>query len=459
MALIPFKLPPNTAAAADTSGKGPGMLINVHVGFEPTAATAAKPAANAPSSRPFTGPSPLVASTQPTAGTQESGPPAVQVEIFDANRNSLFVQEINGGKPAVLDNPNGTDRQFELGASQVASLAKQPVFYVTLIPVTPNVKLWVEPDAAQLIVPVTDKPEPVVVGPAVATDEDKPVFTFVGRQGTAGQQIRGDEGDKGSVAVYQFANVDVRPAGGGSTVPVELRVGIERGGDEPSDADAPTHVNLSILNHKSGQLIDAGEIKPENNRTAYATVPASAFDGGNFDVVLRCKTPEHWVSITPASLSVVRSETFFGVNLFKSLFIIWLLAVLVISISIFASTFLSWPIAVVLTLVILLGRWGVEQLGDAASAGLGRQFVQDFGVRDPASAQALSNTVEKLNSMLTVVATVLPDISRFSATEDIERGISIPPDKIVASLGVLIGFGVPLSVLAYVFLKNKEVAP
>ena len=39
------------------------------------------------------------------------------------------------------------------------------------------------------------------------------------------------------------------------------------------------------------------------------------------------------------------------------------------TVAIFASTFLSWPIAVVLTLVILLGHWGVAQLGDATAPG------------------------------------------------------------------------------------------
>ena len=37
--------------------------------------------------------------------------------------------------------------------------------------------------------------------------------------------------------------------------------------------------------------------------------------------------------------------------------------------------------------------------------------------------------------------------------------LSIPPSQIIEALAVTLGFGLPLVLLAYVFLKNKEVAP
>ena len=43
--------------------------------------------------------------------------------------------------------------------------------------------------------------------------------------------------------------------------------------------------------------------------------------------------------------------------------------------------------------------------------------------------------------------------------EDIERGVSIPWIKMKDALLVTFGFGLPLVLLSYVFLKNKEVAP
>ena len=139
--------------------------------------------------------------------------------------------------------------------------------------------------------------------------------------------------------------------------------------------------------------------------------------------------------------------------------VLWLMAVLITAISIFCSTFLSWPIAVVLTIVILLGHWGVQQLGDATAPGIGNQVVTDFGLRSPAKAEAVRATVEKLSSFLNFISTILPDISQYSAVEDIERGVAIPAARLKDALFITLGFGLPLVMVAYLILKNKEVAP
>jgi hypothetical protein len=43
--------------------------------------------------------------------------------------------------------------------------------------------------------------------------------------------------------------------------------------------------------------------------------------------------------------------------------------------------------------------------------------------------------------------------------EDIERNVSIPAERLEEALGVLLTFGLPLLMLSYLILKNKEVAP
>jgi hypothetical protein len=155
----------------------------------------------------------------------------------------------------------------------------------------------------------------------------------------------------------------------------------------------------------------------------------------------------------------VQADRSFALNLGKSLLVLWLLSVVVITIAIFCSTFLSWPIAIILTIVILLGHWGVQQLGDAATPGIGRQVTTDLGIRDAADARVVSQGVEALTTMLNALSRVLPDISRFNATEFIERGVWMPAGNIAQAVVVLVAFGIPLTVLAYVFLRNKEVAP
>jgi hypothetical protein len=137
------------------------------------------------------------------------------------------------------------------------------------------------------------------------------------------------------------------------------------------------------------------------------------------------------------------------------------MAILVVIVAIFCSTFLSWPIAIVLTVVILMGHWAVLQLGEDAGPGVGRRIAEEmFGPSSGASRQkVVSELVDALTRVLRGVSNVLPDISKFAAVEDIERGVTISMDRIRDPLLVLLTFGLPLLVISYVILRNKEVAP
>jgi ABC-type transport system involved in multi-copper enzyme maturation permease subunit len=452
--LIPFVLPDNTAA--DPNSNAPGMTIHVRMGFD--ASTLPKPAIKPPTSG-FSAPSPLLRSINQPA---QAPAPEVFVGIMSPDQTSFPGVVINGGKSIALGAATGTEFNLTVASSYVAAMAKLPFIYISLMGTTSDVQFWVDQHPVDLIVPVGDPAKLTTLQPTdPANPTSPPQFVFKGRQGLVGQQLKGQESPNPPVCIYQFRGADI-PSGDTSIfppVPIEMRFGIERGGDAPTSYDSPTQVHLQVHNLTTGQLVPAADFPAENNRPAYASVPAASVAGGNFDVIVSCLSADQWINLSPTSLAIVRSQGLFEWNLLKSLTILWLLTVLVITIAIFTSTFLSWPIAVVLTIVILLGRWGVTEVGDAANAGLGRQFVTDFGVRDPVQAQTLSSTIEQLNKLLLVVSNVLPDINQFSATDDIDHGVSISADRLSDALAVVAGFGIPLSVLTYVFLKNKEVAP
>lgn len=286
---------------------------------------------------------------------------------------------------------------------------------------------------------------------------------FRGREIMGGQQLRGGA-DLAQVAtgVFSFRDIPLPPDVG--KLPVELRLGIEGSGDEISAQESLTEAVIQVLNKKTGQIFEMPKVPIESNRTAFFNIPVDAVSGGDFDVHLRCLGPGHYLVLRGAGaanvLQLVTGQELFAFNLFKSLLVMWLMSLLVVIISIFCSTFVSWPIAVVLTIVILLGHWGAMQIGDSNAPGMGAQVAKDmFGLRDPASMKTVSSAVDNLSRALNVVAKVLPDISQFSATEDIERGVTIAPRILLDSGKVILFFGLPLMVLAYVFLKRKEVAP
>jgi ABC-type transport system involved in multi-copper enzyme maturation permease subunit len=440
--LAPFHLPANMVALVDPEGKqytGPGLVIQVRAGYLPVPpkVTPGKPAAK-----------PL--------------PAAISVQIFDQNASTAMAAEIKGN-PAVLPSADGSQWvSFTLTSNYVAMLTKFPFIFVAISDANADNRLIFNEDPkdppVRLLIPVTTQTDPLVVLPTDPLDASKPAdLAYTGREGISGQQVKGDPTGQSQACVFHFQNADIQSRTG-DTVPIEFRVGVEKSGDV-TDQDIPTQASICVENLTTGKVSDPILAQPDNNRPCYASIPTAYTQGGNFNLIVRCLSPDQWLNFKRSSVSIVQSENSFAFNLLKSTIILWLLSILVTSISVFCSTFLSWPIAVVLTLVILLGRWGVNQLGDAATAGVGRQFVQDFGVKDPAAMQVLSGSVEELNKALKAVATVLPDIEQFSATEDIERGISIPASTVQAGLIVLLCFGVPLTLLAYIFLKNKEVAP
>ncbi len=432
------------------------MVVHLKVGYDPVAPKA-RPA------RPGGKPNPVPPPT----------PPRVQVSIFDRLGQAL-VSPTEAGDPngVVIPSADGSaDLTLDVPTAATARAATAGSFLVAVAAAGGDGVYWIDDDpahpAATLAVPVLLPNQGGLhedtVRPSNPNDPDRPpAMTYIGREGTFGQVIQGASGDgadQGQTCVLSFRGADVRPAAGpDATVPIELRSGIEKAGESVTE-DALTDVGVRFVNLKSGLVTKPVVLQPENNRTLFATVPAAAVAGGDFDVVLRCRSNDQWVAFRQSSLSVVSARSTFGLNLLKSLFVLWLLAVFVTTISIFTSTFLSWPIAVVLTFLVLFGHWGVDALGDATAPGVGRSIATDFKLESAPVIEVVSTGVEQLNRLLKWTAAVLPDVGKFSATDDIQRGVTVPWRTVADAAGVLAVFGLPLTTLAYVIFKNKEVAP
>ena len=131
-------------------------------------------------------------------------------------------------------------------------------------------------------------------------------------------------------------------------------------------------------------------------------------------------------------------------------------------IAFFCSTFLSWPIAVVLTLLLLLGRWGVDELGDALEPGSARGTVTDlFGVRLPRPGKQYVVTDRHGRAGGDAPARgdgaagrgAVPGDRRHRPRRD------DPGARLGRAAAEVAFYGLPLLMLTYVILRNKEVAP
>ena len=403
---------------------------------------------------------------KPETRNQSNATPTINFTILDSSQYLLIPSENIQGGQLVPVSTSGETVEAILAPNQAAPLLDKKLIWVQIAGLSEGFEYGFEPGSirATALHPVTGAPMFDLQSPKAIRDDgstvgiaETPMPFFRGRQGARGMQLRGGEGGPVPLAVYRFDAADM-PRNG--DVSGELRMLIERSGADVDDTDVVTNVTVEV--YPAGETTAAASVlvKPESNRPSFFTIPASAFPaGGDFDVVVRCGTPGHYLGLASDSILLVGQQQFFALNLAKSLIVVWLMSLLVIIIAVFCSTFLSWPIAVVLTTIILMGRWGVIQLGDANRPGIGNMVATDLGLKDAAAAKAVSQFTEALSAGLNAFAAVLPDITRFAFIEDLERGQLLPLTRLTDAGGVLLMFGLPILVLSYVFLRYKEVAP
>jgi ABC-type transport system involved in multi-copper enzyme maturation permease subunit len=466
---VPFELTgeqKRDIRAALATGKGAFFVLN-SIGYEQRLPTEAEAKQIRDLRLPTTavgddsdGPSLLP--SLPTLAPIRLPVPQVIVHLYTKDMDRLDERIVNEGKALDLPQAGGRARAVPafIDPQYVEQVLALDRFYVLVNATTPTVDYQVSETPTVLAFSTGPDAAPQLIPPAPSpADPSRPTPPLVeAHRGRFGMQLRGKSGGGGSMAVFPFRGVEVRPAGGG-TVTFEANIGIESAGEFDRAENVTPHMSLQVHNRSTDRTTDPIDVRVESNRVVPVSVPAEFVSGGDFDVYLRGFNDGVWYGVEKQSLSLVRSAQPFSLNLFKSLLILWLMAILVVSIAVFCSTFLSWPIAIVLTLFILLGHWGVSQLGEIAGAQIGAEVTQSLGLDNPTAARFVRGGVGFLTDFLTFVAQFLPDVSKFPVTDDIERGVSIPPATIGQAGWVLLGYGVPITLGAYMILRNKEVAP
>jgi ABC-type transport system involved in multi-copper enzyme maturation permease subunit len=427
-------------------------------------------------------------------------PPRISIEIFDENFNDLFASttmvgastsgelvkniveysKTNKLDPALSAGgirlseptklPDGTTGQTAyawLPPQTAIGLFRHNGFQVRVVGASGNVDFFIGPHPVDCFIPEIkpgefdiDGPHATRIDPRPGIDGTGELLAFRGRLGIhLDQEMSGGSDAPHTTAVYSFRNAPSSVTEDG--IPIQVNVQVDRSNSEvEAGHEDATMLDVSVLDEATKRLTHLAQpVLVESRLPAFFRIPADAVTTGNYDVLLHCENTAQSIGLLPTSLLLVTSHQYFEVNLIKSLSIIWMMSILVIIVAVLCSTFLSWPIAIVLTVLLLLGHWGVDQLADVSGPGLGRQIVNDFKFTDVALSKVVSTGVDTLSTVLNYVADVLPDTSKFDAIEDIEQGVNIPGDRLLEALTVLAGFGIPSIVIAYVLLRNKEVAP
>jgi hypothetical protein len=429
-------------------------------------------------------------------------PPRMSVAVMDEHFNSMFTgaQMLGGATPAELvgnivqysknpkidppqsaafrhlgepsKDPDGGSAQYLyawLPPESAGALFTHPAFYIRLVGGSANVDYLIGPHPVDCFVPDIgpngidiDGPRATRINAIANPDGPGEFLMFRGRMGIHYDQEMGGGSDAPqATAVFSFRDTPPPSLQAPDQIPFQINVSVERSNsDVESGHEDATSLAVRVIDVATKKVTPLpNPVMVESRLPAYFTIPAEAVTSGNFDVIFHSRNNEETIGLMPDSLQLVISHQPFELNLLKSLSIIWMMSILVIILAVLCSTFVSWPIAVVLTVLLLLGHWGVDQLADVSGPGLGRQIVNDFKFTDVPLANLVSTGVDTLSKILNGVSHALPDTSKFDAIGDIEQGVSISSDRLLEALTVLGGFGIPALVVAYVLLRNKEVAP
>jgi hypothetical protein len=191
---------------------------------------------------------------------------------------------------------------------------------------------------------------------------------------------------------------------------------------------------------------------------------------GKVQIWLRCEARDQNFGIAQADMYLRAGDAPFAWNFAKGYFGIWLQALLVITLGVTFSTFLSGPVALLATAGALLGgffndfmyRLATQQTYGGGPFESLRRLVTQEGVTAQIEPGLQTTVVRVLDQVaevgLWVLSNILPDFGRFSFAEYVASGFNIPGDTALIYTCRAFAFLLPVFVVGYLCLKNREVA-
>ena len=395
--------------------------------------------------------------------------PAVRVQMLDGLLYNLVGPgEIEDNiaqlppEPTVPWDESPTIRLSDAQTARTLAEARRGRFFAAIYLVSEDYLLGILPDVVRARI---ETPDGQTLATLEIADRGDPRGHILARTylGNFGLGLTGPEGEAAPpVGVLAFRDTDL--GGLGETVGFEVVGRADPTGESVDMGDA-TRVRVEVYNLASGQVEFGREAVVETGRVAYVEAPASSVAGGDFDLRITTLTRGQVVSVRGENLRLIVGTEPFWLNLLKVLAGQWLLAVLVSVAGLAFSTFVGWPIAATMVVILLSGRWLVGQLGGALGGGYGRSVADSVfgGAGDDggsvAGREAVRVGADALAETLTTLTRFLPDVGAFGLGDAASLGLAADPAALGAAALTCLAYGLPLLALAYVVLRNKEVAP
>lgn len=199
-------------------------------------------------------------------------------------------------------------------------------------------------------------------------------------------------------------------------------------------------------------------------------------DGDVLQLEIACLDASQYLGVNPYDLFVRMPDRSFAVGYWKTIFAIWLLLVLVITIGTTASCILKGPVATLATFgLLVLGSFLKESLvkrlatyfsqgGQVVGGGSVEAFyrlVSGMNESSPLDDSLTKRVIETLDAgvyaMLYLAKYIIPDVRIFDAAVYTSNGFDVPFGScILPSVLITLGFFIPAYIIGYFGLQVRE---
>jgi hypothetical protein len=262
-------------------------------------------------------------------------------------------------------------------------------------------------------------------------------------------------------AIYRFPGASLRD------VPVDrngnFQVSVQLETFKVDNAQMPTTAGVVVRSlDRLGQPYFQKQLEVLEKRVMTLAVPGDNLGEkdpakrGDMLVLVYCGTPGHQVTVTADSVRIELPPSPFLLNWLKSEAVIFLEAVLLITLSATCSVRVGWPVAMLCSGVCLLfGHMQQMILELPTFGGLGALNYRPTGY-NPALYNFFDKGASVLWAVLGFLAVLVPDFTQFQPGEYIGRLQNMPWSVLIQDAASTAAFALPFAALAYLLFRKQE---
>lgn len=260
------------------------------------------------------------------------------------------------------------------------------------------------------------------------------------------------EGGRTGIASWDFSNIR-KKSENKSAFEAEFNLKIESSGGGIDTIPLVVGVEDPILGRCKTEVLPARIDKP----LTVNIDPESLRENGTIRITVFPVHKTDYIGVTQEGVKVFSIQKGFVSNYAKAIIITFLKFLLIVTIAVMGSTYLSAPVSMVSALVVFLCGHILEFIKDFTL------LIQHHDVHE----HALPSMLKKPNILLVYLdyfikkplewlSFVLPDFKRFDSLKFLLKGINIPLETVMVSLGYTIVYaGTCLFISAIIFKKRE----